>query len=66
MFEEVQVREHIRRGFYDLYSTDLEKPCLNSPISSFSCRLYKAGLWALKAFKALSSDGLHAEFFQHF
>ena len=40
MFEEDQVREHIHRGFYDLYSTDLEKSCLNSLISSFSCRFF--------------------------
>ena len=40
MFEEDQVREHIHRGFYDLYSMDLEKSCLNSPISSFSCHFF--------------------------
>ena len=83
MFEEDQVREHIHRGFYDLYSMDLEKSCLNSPISSFSCHFFSekeqerivrevlkedimVRLWALKAFKALGLDGLHARFFQHF
>jgi len=83
MFEEDQVREHIHRGFYDLYSMDLEKSCLNSPISSFSCHFFSekeqerigrevlkedimVSLWALKAFKALGPEGLHAGFFQHF
>ncbi|XP_030970339.1 uncharacterized protein LOC115990671 [Quercus lobata] len=40
IFEEDQVRERIHRGFYDLYSTELEKSSLNSPISNSSCHYF--------------------------
>ena len=40
-----------------------DKVSLNTPITDAEI---KEGLWALKAFKALSPDGFHAGFFQKF
>ena len=81
--EEVEIKNHIRDSYKNLYMTELPMSPITSDVSSFSCCFLdegaraslergvieeeiRAGLWALKPFKAPGPDRLHAGFYQRF
>ena len=81
--EEVEIKNHIRDNYKNLYITELPMSPITSNVSGFSCCFLdertraclergltedeiRAGLWALKPFKAPGPDGLHAGFYQRF
>ena len=81
--KEVEIKNHIRDSYKNLYMTELPMSSITSDVSGFSCCFLdertrvclergvtedeiRAGLWALKPFKAPGPDGLHAGFYQRF
>ena len=81
--DEEGVKDYIRSGFINLFTTELSYSTRTSDVEHFSCNVLseweknklseevtmakvKAGMWALKPFKALGADRIHDSFFQRF